>query len=123
VMSWSLRHFVSFRSRATLSRSALFAPVRGQTKLVVWPISSSCQRAFGGVGLRKLTSGGCLWLLPARVESIFCDGVEAAWGNNVPSGGSRFALEGDLFADGRLFFRGHVSLERLIEEGFGKEEI
>jgi len=62
---------------------------------------------------------GCL--LRKRRDSIFCDKAEAARGNNVPSDGSRFALGGGPFADGRLLFRGYGLLERLFEERLGEK--
>jgi len=61
-----------------------------------------------------------------------CEGMETVpsvvelrplGGDNVPSGGSKFALGGGHFAGGRLFFRDHGSLERLFEKGFGRGEI
>ena len=122
VMSWSLRHFVSFRSRATLSRSALFAPVRGQTKLVVWPISSSCQRAFGGV---SSMTGGHIWLPPVKMwRQLFHDGakVEIGRGNDAPRSGNGFALGGSPVAGGRLLFQDHDFLEDFLGR-FSRGEI
>ena len=51
---------------------------------------------------------------------IFYDGFKTAQGNNVPSGGNKFALGGRLFVGGRLFFRGHDLLKRPFKDDFGR---
>jgi len=45
---------------------ALLAHVHGRTELAAWEIPPSCQRTFGRVELRKLMTGECLWLPPAK---------------------------------------------------------
>ena len=49
--------------------------------------------------------------------------IEAARGNDAPSGGNGFALGGGPFVGGQLLLRGHGSLERIFEDEFDRREI
>jgi len=58
-------------------------------------------------------------------DRLFHDGaeVEAALGNDTPSGGNEFILGGSLVASGQIFFFGAMAFGRIFERGFDRREI